>query len=145
MSHISAALQELTRDRRQQDIADAIGMPRTTFTQYRLAMRPPTVEIIEQMLRAFTEEEQQKLVRAYLDDETPAPWFGRVHIEFKKDQRRKTKSAGGRAEAPMPKDAAPGLAGVDDKALSAAITTLLARANEDADVRQVILDLAAIV
>ncbi|OAM91292.1 helix-turn-helix domain-containing protein [Termitidicoccus mucosus] len=135
MSHISTALQELTRGRRQQDIADAAGMPRTTFTQYRLAIRPPTVEVVEQLLRAFGEEEQRVLVRAYLDDETPASWFGRVRIEFPGRPQKRTKAAGAGEAA--------GLRAPEDKALSEALTALLARARRDNEVRQVVLDLAA--
>jgi transcriptional regulator with XRE-family HTH domain len=126
MSHVSAALQALTRGRRQQDVADAIGIPRTTLTQYRLGMRPPTVGALEQMLRAFGEEEQRVLVKAYLDDETPAPWFGRVQIAFAQpapapvpaaenaaSRKRKTSAApargadSARGAAPVPDMSAP--------------------------------------
>ena len=144
MSHFSATLQELTRGRLVQEIAEQIGMPRTTFTQYRLAVRPPTVEVLEQMLRAFSGEEQRKLVKAYLDDETPASWFGRVRIEFDNGRPRGSRKAANKSDEP-PAETAPGQAAGDDKELSAAITTLLARARASADVRQVILDLAAIV
>jgi hypothetical protein len=83
------------------------------------------------------EEEQRVLVRAYLNDETPASWFGRVRIEFHGRPQKRNRTAGA-GETPGPK--AP-----EDKALSEALTALLARARRDNEVRQVILDLAAIV
>lgn len=156
MSQISVALQELSRGRRQQDIADAIGMPRTTFTQYRLAMRRPTLDAIEQILRAFTEEEQRVLVKAYLDDETPASWFGRVKIDFKKGlsmdaSKAGKKNAGADADnlaATATNTIVANMAGplvANDKALSEALVTLMSSARENHDVRQVVIDLAAIV
>ncbi|RRJ94762.1 XRE family transcriptional regulator [Opitutaceae bacterium TAV4] len=147
MSHLSVALQELSKGRRQQDIADVIGIPRTTFTQYRLAIRSPTVEVLEQLLKAFSEEEQRVLVKAYLNDETPASWFGRVRIDFKDTGRAKA-GAGGAVSDSLTLAATLNnqtLPATDDKALSAALATLIARARENNDVRQVILDLAAIV
>jgi len=145
MSHVSAALQALTRGRRQQDIADAIGMPRPTFTQLRLGMHPPSVAVMEQLLRAFNEQEQRALVKAYLDDETPAAWFGRVQIAFAEKPGKKQKPPARAAAGDPQPEAAPAADGGGDKELSTAIATLLASAKTSPDVRQVILDLAMIV
>ncbi|WP_043585998.1 helix-turn-helix domain-containing protein [Geminisphaera colitermitum] len=147
MSHLSVALKKLTKGRRQQDIADMVGMPRSTVNQYARGTRRVAVEVLEQLLKAFSEPEQRVIVKAYLNDETPASWFGRVRIDFKDTGRAKA-GAGGAVSDSLALVATLNnqtLPATDDKALSAALATLITRARENNDVRQVILDLAAIV
>ncbi|EIP97991.1 Helix-turn-helix protein [Opitutaceae bacterium TAV1] len=141
MSHLATVLKQLTQDRLQQDVADAAGIPRTTLGQYMRDSRGVSAHALDQLLKAFNESGQRVLLLAYLKDATPESWFGRIRIDFKKPGGKATNSS----LSPDSPDVSPDVSVTDDKALSAALATLMARARENNDVRQVILDLEAIV
>lgn len=126
MSYFSQTLSRLTKDRTHAEIAAASGIPRGTVSFYASGDRGISVSALGQLLQAFPDEEDRlDLVRAHLRDEIPAEVFAAIDI--------RTKTTGTFREGPP--------APPWKKDIDRAIEALRSKAENDEDVRRLIMDL----
>jgi hypothetical protein len=131
VSYFSTKLEQLMDGRRQQDVADASGLGRTSVSQYATDTRKIGVDALTQLLKAFPDQgDRFALIKAHLLDEIPKEEFDRVAIVWQGGELREDQAE---------------YITEHDKAIDSALALLRQRAQRDDDLRSLLYSLERIV